>query len=129
MAVVSEVTSMDMQECRRVEAIRPSRRASNGESSSSFAVVVSLVSPCNVHDLTRMKVSSAPTPYRFQRNISIHAFIRTDRSCFLTHGDDGGEDVHEGEELDSENEGVEGVGEAQREGDAGRGRQRQEEAL
>ena len=47
----------------------------------------------------------------------------------LTHGDDGGEDVHEGEELDSEHEGVEGVGEAQREGDAGGGRQRQEEAL
>ena len=129
MAVVSEVTSMDMQECRRVEAIRRSSCASNGDSSASFVVVVSLVSPCNVHDLTRMKVSSAPTPYRLQRNISIHAFIRTDRSCLLTHGDDGGEDVHEGEELDSEHEGVEGVGEAQREGDAGGGRQRQEEAL
>ena len=70
-----------------------------------------------------------PDSCQFQGNISIHAFIRTDRSCFLTHGDDGGEDVHEGEELDSEHEGVEGVGEAQREGDAGGGRQRQEEAL
>ena len=64
MAVVSEVTSMDMQECRRVEAIRRSSCASNGDSSASFVVVVavSLVSPCNDHDLTRMKVSSAPTP-------------------------------------------------------------------
>ena len=120
---------MDMQECRRVEAIRRSSWASNGVSSASFVVAVSLVSPCNDHDLTRMKVSSAPTPVKVQGNISIHAFIRTDRSCFHTHGDDGGEDVHEGEELDSEHEGVEGVGEAQREGDAGRGRQRQEEAL
>ena len=68
MAVVSEVTSMDMQECRRVEAIRRSSCVSNGDSSASFVVdvAVSLVSPCNVHDLTRMKVSSAPTPVSFQ---------------------------------------------------------------
>ena len=84
MAVVSEVTSMDMQECRRVEAIRRSRRASNGDSSSSFAVVVSLVSPCNVHDLTRMKVSSAPTPVKIQGNISIYAFKTTDRPFLPT---------------------------------------------
>ena len=44
-------------------------------------------------------------------------------------GNDGGEDVHEGEELDAEDEGVEGVGEAEGEGDADDGRQGQEEAL
>ena len=47
----------------------------------------------------------------------------------LTDGNDGGEDVHEGEELDAEDEGVEGVGEAQRERDAGCGCSGQEEAL
>ena len=69
MAVVSEVTSMDMQECRRVDAIRRSRWASNGVSAAaSFAVVAaavlwaSLAPPFNDHDLTSMKVSSAPTP-------------------------------------------------------------------
>ena len=44
-------------------------------------------------------------------------------------GDDGGEDVHEGEELDAEDEGVDGVGQTKREHDAGRGGGGQEEAL
>ena len=83
MAVVSEVTSMDMQECRRVDAIRRSRWASNGVSAAaaSFAVVAaavwaSLAPPFNDHDLTRMNVSSAPTPDQNSRENYFHQMKR-----------------------------------------------------
>ena len=111
MAVVSEVTSMDMQECRRVDAIRRSRWASNGVSAAaSFAVVAALVwaslaPPFSDHDLTRMKVSSAPTP-RIQGEITLLLCLpglaeRPVAVRCLTYGDDGSENVHEREELDS----------------------------
>ena len=85
MAVVSEVTSMDMQECRKVEVIRSSRHASNGVSSAAASFVVaaaavgaslSLAPPCSDHDLTRMNVSSAPTPDQNSRENYFHQMKR-----------------------------------------------------